>query len=209
MTITFETDSTVSDPWVQYRFGTTDLHRLTHAESVKGKTTFECELYTNVTTVQKHGLYIYGNGITITNVNINKGIPWTGDGGYDYVELTADKIKDVELISAPDDESVYTSPLNGFGVNKMYSQKNELGDGTYNQRFLMQVKTADVADVERYGIIVSSGDKHVYIKCYGLSSSITINGNSIKADEGCVFLSAAVVGVNDAITLRYSEFVYD
>lgn len=209
VTITFETDSTVSDPWVQYRFGTTDLHRLTHAESVKGKTTFECELYTNVTTVQKHGLYIYGNGITITNVNINKGIPWTGDGGYDYVELTADKIKDVELISAPDDESVYTSPLNGFGVNKMYSQKNELGDGTYNQRFLMQVKTADVADVERYGIIVSSGDKHVYIKCYGLSSSITINGNSIKADEGCVFLSAAVVGVNDAITLRYSEFVYD
>lgn len=104
---------------------------------------------------------------------------------------------------------MYTSPLNGFGVNKMYSQKNELGDGTYNQRFLMQVKTADVADVERYGIIVSSGDKHVYIKCYGLSSSITINGNSIKADEGCVFLSAAVVGVNDAITLRYSEFVYD
>lgn len=209
VTITFETDSTVSDPWVQYRFGTTDLHRLTHAESVKGKTTFECELYTGVTKVQKHGLYIYGNGITITNVNINKGIPWTGDGGYDYVELTADKIKDVELISAPDDESVYTSPLNGFGVNKMYSQKNELGDGTYNQRFLMQVKTADVADVERYGIIVSSGDKHVYIKCYGLSSSITINGNSIKADEGCVFLSAAVVGVNDDITLSYSEFVYD
>lgn len=209
VTITFETDSSVSDPWVQYRFGTTDLHRLTDAESVKGKTTFECELYTNVTTVKKHGLYIYGNGITITNVNINKGNPWTGDGGYDYVELTADKIKDVELISAPDDESVYTSPLNGFGVNKMYSQKNELGDGTYNQRFLMQVKTADVADVECYGIIVSSGDKHVYINCYGLSSSITINGNSIKADEGCVFLSAAVVGVNDDITLSYSEFVYD
>ncbi len=209
VTITFETDSSVSDPWVQYRFGTTDLHRLTDAESVKGNTTFECKLYTGVTKVQKHGLYIYGNGITITNVNINKGNPWTGDGGYDYVELTADKIKDVELISATDDESAYTSPRNGFGVNKMYSQKNELGDGTYNQRFLMQVKTADVADVECYGIIVSSGDKHVYINCYGLSSSITINGNSIKADEGCVFLSAAVVGVNDDIELSYSEFMYE
>lgn len=209
VTITFETDSSVSDPWVQYRFGTTDLHKLTDVESVKGKTTFECKLYTDVTKVQEHGLYIYGNGITITNVNINRGIPCTGDGSPDYVDLTEDEIKDVELISAPEDESAYTSPLNDFGVNKMYSQKNELGDGTYNQRFLMQVKTADVADVECYGIIVSSGDKHVYINCYGLSSSITINGNSIKADEGCVFLSAAVVGVNDDITLSYSEFVYD
>ena len=209
VTITFETDSAVSDPWVQYRFGTTDLHRLTDVESVKGKTTFECKLYTDVTKVQEHGLYIYGNGITITNVNINRGIPCTGGDGSDYVDLTADEIKDVELISAPEDESAYTSPLNGFGVNKMYSQKNELGDGTYNQRFLMQVKTADVADIECYGIIVSNGDKHVYINCYGLSSSITINGNSIKADEGCVFLSAAVVGVNDDIELSYSEFMYD
>ena len=209
VTITFETDSGVSDPWVQYRFGTTELHKITAVESVKGKTTFKASISENVSEVQEKGLYIYGNGITITNVNIDKGNPWTGGEGSDYVDLTADEIKDVELISAPESESAYTTTFNGFGVNKMYSQKNELGNGKYNQRFLMQVKTEDVADIESYSIIVSNGDKHVKINCYGLSSSITINGNSIKADEGCVFLSAAVVDVNDDIDLSYSEFMYD
>ena len=91
----------------------------------------------------------------------------------------------------------------------MYSQKNELGNGKYNQRFIMQVKTADVANIDSYSIIISSGTKNVKINCYGLSSSITINGNNIKADEDCVFLSAAVVDVNDSVELSYSDFTYE
>lgn len=208
VTITFETDSSVSDPWVQYRFGTTELHKITAVESVKGKTTFKASISENVSEVQEKGLYIYGNGITITNVNIDKGNPVINDD-TPYEEVTDEDIKGVELNNAPDSENLFTTTLNGFGVNKMYSQKNELGNGKYNQRFLMQVKTEDVADIESYSIIVSNGDKHVKIYCYGLSSSITINGNIIKADEGCVFLSAAVVDVNDDIDLSYSEFMYD
>ena len=208
VTITFETDSSVSDPWVQYRFGTTELHKITAVESVKGKTTFKASISENVSEVQEKGLYIYGNGITITNVNIDKGNPVINDD-TPYEEVTDEDIKGVEFNNAPDSENLFTTTLNGFGVNKMYSQKNELGNGKYNQRFLMQVKTEDVADIESYSIIVSNGDKHVKIYCYGLSSSITINGNIIKADEGCVFLSAAVVDVNDDIDLSYSEFMYD
>ena len=208
VTLTFKTDSSVADLWVQYRYGTDPLYRVTRSVSVKGKTTFEAGLYEDLNKVKEHGLYIYGNGITITNVNIDKGLPWTGDVGI-YDDLTDEDIKGVEFNNAPDSENLFTTTHNGFGVNKMYSQKNELGNGKYNQRFLMQVKTEDVADIESYSIIVSNGDKHVKINCYGLSSSITINGNSIKADEGCVFLSAAVVDVNDGIDLSYSEFMYD
>lgn len=141
--------------------------------------------------------------------NIDKGNPCTG-GDPDVVEeLTPEEVKDVEFVDSFDSENLFTSTTNGFGINKMYSQKNELGNGKYNQRFIMQVKTADVANIDSYSIIISSGTKNVKINCYGLSSSITINGNNIKADEDCVFLSAAVVDVNDSVELSYSDFTYE
>ncbi len=133
----------------------------------------------------------------------------TGTVETEEAAVTTEEVKNVEFVDSFDSENLFTSTTNGFGINKMYSQKNELGNGKYNQRFIMQVKTADVANIDSYSIIISSGTKNVKINCYGLSSSITINGNNIKADEDCVFLSAAVVDVNDSVELSYSDFTYE
>ncbi len=164
-------------------------------------------LHPYVDKVKENGLYIYGNGITITNVTISKGDPVTDDDTPTDTEVIPDEeVASMDFNDESADESSITTTENPFDLNKIYSQKTASENGKYSQRFIKQVSMADLEGAQAYYIVIKGNGKNVKVKCNVVSSSVTINGNLITADEGCVFLTAAVLDVNDAITLEYTDF---
>ncbi len=202
-----------SDAAVQLRYGKTAMEQLSNATDVTNADSCSFDITGYLDEIKENGLYIYGNGVTIDTVSINQteAAPIeVHKPEYAPAEATS---ADVANYTVMDDNYFHLNSdwyfENSINRGQAFSQKSDVFDGKYSQRFVQLISEEDSKTANSASIILYNYTKYIKVKTDTCSDTITIGNKEWTAPDGYVFVTATVTGIPTDVSLKYSDFILE
>ncbi|MBO5449906.1 MAG: hypothetical protein J5994_11370 [Ruminococcus sp.] len=229
VTVTGEYEAVTFDAWVDNGDGTYTFN--TNADSAtkptKGNLLLDLSKYTDadyadITKITVHTSL--GGGFANGTLGLNNAAgDWTAiaDGaefGNDFVLETegveAGQKLQVQLwwvnkgssisVTGVEVEAKNTTP--SLVPGQIYTQSTAVENGKFASRYVVMVPEADALNAKAVEFTLNNGTKDAKVTSYNYYTSITANGETLTPDEGYVFVTCAVKGIPESVSVECTGY---